>query len=168
MDILDRLLGHDHDTSQAVLARCRELTLAQLRQPFEIGQTTVEQTLLHMIRNLEVWTDLRRAQPVRAPADATSDHPTITALSQRFDTAYAQFAALARQVRDTGSLDATYTDILDTPPTAKTFGGTIVHVITHNMAHRGELLHMLQRLGLSNLPEGDALSWEAAARRQPE
>ena len=41
------------------------------------------------------------------------------------------------------------------------FGGTITHVITHNMHHRGEVLHMLSRLGLTDLPEGDLLSWEA-------
>jgi uncharacterized damage-inducible protein DinB len=29
------------------------------------------------------------------------------------------------------------------------------------MHHRGEVLHMLSRLGLTDLPEGDLLSWEA-------
>ena len=31
------------------------------------------------------------------------------------------------------------------------------------MHHRGEVLHMLKRLDLTGLPEGDLLSWEALA-----
>jgi uncharacterized damage-inducible protein DinB len=92
-------------------------------------------------------------------------HATIDELSRRFDAAYADFAAFARQVADQGRLDRTYMDTLDSPPGPKTFGGTIVHVITHDMLHRGELLHMLGRLGLRDLPEGDALSWEAQQAR---
>lgn len=164
MDILDRLLGHDEWTTRQVLIRCGELSPDQMRQPFDIGNTTIEQTLLHMIRNIEVWTDLMRERPVRESTLPTGPHWTIQELSRRFEAAHAEFAAFARQVRDEGRLDATYMDMLDNPPRAKTYGGTIVHVVTHDMAHRAELLHMLQRLGLANLPEGDALSWEAATR----
>ena len=76
----------------------------------------------------------------------------------------ADFAALARRVRDKGRLDERWVDALDDPPTAKSYGGAIAHVLTHDMHHRGELLHMLHRLGLRDLPEGDALSWEKATR----
>lgn len=38
----------------------------------------------------------------------------------------------------------------------------ILHIATHNMHHRGQLLYMLRRSGLSEVPEGDALSWELA------
>jgi uncharacterized damage-inducible protein DinB len=62
-------------------------------------------------------------------------------------------------------LDERYTDYLDNPPTQKTFGGTILHVLTHTTIHRSELMHLLQRLGVPDLIEGDALSWEA--RRLP-
>ena len=40
----------------------------------------------------------------------------------------------------------------------------IAHVLTHNHFHRAELLHMLARLGLPDLPEGDLLSWEQQTR----
>lgn len=166
MDILDRLLGHDEWTARLVLERCRELAPEQLVQPFDIGNGTVAATLLHMIGNIEVWTDLMRERPVRPASEPHGPAWTIDELRQRFDAAYADFAACARQIRDEERLDATYTDVLDTPPTRKTFGGTIVHIATHDMLHRGELLHMLQRLGLRDLPEGDALSWEAQHARR--
>jgi uncharacterized damage-inducible protein DinB len=50
-------------------------------------------------------------------------------------------------------------------PWPKSFGGTIAHVITHNMHHRGEIIHMLTRLGLVNVLEGDVLSWEQQVHR---
>ena len=81
----------------------------------------------------------------------------------RHDAAMDDFAALARRIRDERRYDDEWIDALDDPPTAKTYGGAIAHVITHDMHHRGELLHMLGRLGLRDLPEGDVLSWEAAA-----
>jgi uncharacterized damage-inducible protein DinB len=31
------------------------------------------------------------------------------------------------------------------------------------MHHRAQVLHMLRRLGVSGLPEGDVLSWERQA-----
>jgi len=83
-------------------------------------------------------------------------------LSERHETASADFAALARWVRDGDRWDERWLDVLDDPPAEKTCGGAIAHVLTHNMNHRGELLHMLARFGLHDLPEGDALSWEVA------
>ena len=64
-----------------------------------------------------------------------------------------------------GCWDATYVDVLDDPPRSKSYGGTIAHVITHNMQYRAEIMHMLTRLGLAQVLEGDVLSWEQQAHR---
>jgi uncharacterized damage-inducible protein DinB len=165
MDLLDRLLGHDAWTTRQILERCHELPPAQLRQPIDAGHETVLSTLQHMIGNVRVWTDLMLEREVRssgAPAEAVDD------LIAAWDASYADFAAAAQALRDAGRLDDTYMDVLDSPPRAKSIGGTVAHVITHNMHHRAELLHMLARLGLSGLPEGDVLSWEQARGQQPE
>lgn len=53
---------------------------------------------------------------------------------------------------------------MDAPPAPKSIGGTIAHVITHDMHHRSEILNMLGQLGVANLPEGDVLGWEAQRR----
>ncbi len=162
MDLLDRLLGHDQRTTQQLLLRCGELTPDQLHQRFDIGHQTVWATLNHMLDNIRIWTDLMRERPVRlAPERSASSIPHLV---EQFDALYADFATCARSIMTNDRLDATYIDELDEPPTAKTFGGTILHVVTHNMHHRGEVLHMLARLGLSHLPEGDMLSWEHQAR----
>lgn len=158
LDLLDRLLEHDAWTTQRVLELAQALDDAQLDAEFDIGHRTWRATARHMVGNIEVWTDLMAERPVRAmPAGAQ----TLSVLQARFAAAYRDFAAVARAARDAGRLNALYLDVLDQPPRAKTLGGTILHVVTHNHMHRAELLHMLQRLGVNDLIEGDMLSWEA-------
>jgi uncharacterized damage-inducible protein DinB len=167
MDLLDRLLAHDAWTTRQILDRCRELDGAQLHQRFDIGHLTVYNTLVHMTGNVRTWTELMNDVPV-VRSESEWEGLTVEDFIARHDAAYADFAALARTIRDEGRYDALWVDRLDDPPTEKTYGGAIAHLITHNMQHRGELLHMLARLGVSDLPEGDVLGWEAATRPLPE
>ena len=166
MDLLDRLLEHDRWTTRQVLAICTTLPPEELHRPTAIGHGTLDETLRHTIRNIEVWTDLMCEQPLR-PRDPIA-RASVAELGGIFEAAYTDFAASARRMRDGGRLDEKYLDVLDEPPTAKTIGGTIAHVITHNMHHRSEILNMLGQLGVPNLPEGDVLGWEAQQRKHQE
>ena len=158
-DLLERLLGHDAWTTGRVLDSAAALPEEALDQRFDVGPGTIRETLRHMVSNLEVWTDLMAERPVRPmPAEPQ----LLPRLRQRFEAAYAEFGGLARALQAAGRLNDTYTDVLDNPPRQKTFGGTLLHVMTHNHQHRAELLHMLARLGAPGLVEGDVLSWEAA------
>jgi len=166
MDILDRLLKHDVWTTRQLLLRCRELTPQQFDQRFDAGPGSLRETFAHMIGNIEVWTDLMRGRPVRPDSEPKERAESVEGLIGRLDVAAVDFGSLARQIADEGRSDELWTDVLDDPPTQKTFGGAVAHVITHNMAHRSEVLHMLQRLGLQNLIEGDVLSWEKMEGRK--
>ncbi len=158
LDLLDRLLGHDLWTTRRALELCQALTDAQLDQDFDLGHRTVRETLQHMIRNIEVWTDLMAARPPRArPATPLP----VGDLQRRFEAAYSDFAQLARNLQSVQRLYDTYIDVLDQPPRTKTYVGTILHIITHDHMHRSEVFHMLQRLGVQGVIEGDVLSWEA-------
>jgi uncharacterized damage-inducible protein DinB len=163
MDLLDRLLGHDAWTTRQLLLRCDELNDAQLDQLFDIGHGSLRETLSHMVDNLEIWTALLRNDPI-LPEAQTHSRASIPGLLARWESAYTNFANVAWDVRDNQRYDELWLDTLDTPPQEKSYGGAILHVITHNMHHRGELLHMLARLDVRNLPEGDLLGWEAMAR----
>jgi uncharacterized damage-inducible protein DinB len=153
MDLLDRLLGHDHWTTARLLDLSRGLTDAQLDQDFDIGQRTLRDTFDHMIFNVAAWT----AEMAGDPIDREREDRSVAALRARHDRAYSAFADLARWLRDEARLDETYVDDYGQP---QTFGGTIAHVILHDAQHRGEALHILQRLGVEALPEGDPLEWE--------
>ena len=157
MDILERYLGYEAWTLRHMIVRCQEVTRAQLHEPFDMGQGSLHKTLAHIIGNLEGWTDLMREREVRALPPLADNAEAYLA---RFDAAMADFNECARALAAQNRLDDTYMDILDNPPKAKTFGGTILHLLTHTSVHRWEVQHMLQRLGLADLIEGDALSWE--------
>jgi uncharacterized damage-inducible protein DinB len=163
MDLLDRLLGHDSWTTRELLLRSMSLSDEQLDREFDIAHRSVRATFLHIIRNVEVWPDLMTGAPVRADAGKATEGRSIPGMIARLDRAAADFASLARRVAVRNGWDERWIDTLDRPPTEKTYGGGIAHVITHSMHHRAQLLYMLRRLGVGELPEGDVLSWEQQA-----
>lgn len=164
MDLLDRLLGHDAWTTRQLLLLSQDLSDEELDRVFDIGHGTLRETLAHMIGNVEVWTSLLRDE-VTPAASRTPGVVPVAVLLERQVASAAEFTALARQIVDESRLDELWVDRLDDPPTQKTRGGTIGHVITHNMHHRAEVLHILARLDIGNLPEGDLLTWENVTRR---
>jgi len=164
MDLLDRLLGHDYATTRHLLVLSGDLSDAALDRPFDIGHETLRRTFVHIIGNMEVWTDLIRERPVRPRPEPGSAVDSAAGLLARLDAAAPDFAGIARQVADEGRWDDLWTDVLDDPPRQKTYGGAIGHLITHSMHHRGEVLHILARLGVPDRPEGDLLGWEMRSR----
>jgi uncharacterized damage-inducible protein DinB len=157
MDLLDRLLEHDQWSTDQLLDLSRGLTDEQLDQAFDIGHQTLRTTFEHMILNVAFWTGLMAGQPV----DAQRDNRSLAALIDRHERSYAPFATLARRVRDDQRLDDTFVDHFDTH---MTFGGAILHVVLHNAEHRTEVLHILERLGVPDLPEVDHGLWDFKRR----
>jgi uncharacterized damage-inducible protein DinB len=153
MDLLDLLLDHDHWATARLLEVSGGLTDAQLDQEFDIGHRTLRATFEHMISNVPFWTAFLAGQP----ADAQGDDRSLAALSDRHERSYAAFASVARRLRDEQRLDETFVDHY---AVRKSFGGTILMVIEHNTEHRTEVLHILERLGVPDLPEVDLGVWD--------
>lgn len=156
MDLLDRLLGHDTWTTRQLLLLCRRLTDEQLDREFDIAHRTVRATFVHIIYNLEAWSDCMAGQPIRA-----EQGQSVSELIARLDRAANDFAVLSKEIADRDAWNEQWVDPLD--GRERTYGGTIAHVITHSMHHRAQLLYMLRLLGVEGLPEGDVLSWERQA-----
>ncbi len=159
IDLLDRLLEHDAWTTHRLLELAQDLSDEQLDRDFDIGHRTVRETFRHLIDNVEIWTDLMAGRPVCSRKTGVQ---SMLEIRQRYEAANRDFVQVDRRLRDTGRLNDTYLDVLDQPLRRKSYAGTILHVVTHDHQHRAELLHMLQRLRVKNLIEGDVLSWEAA------
>ena len=155
MDILDRLLAHDTWTTRQLLVACQSLPDELLDKEFEIDHKSLRETFLHMIDNLEVWTDLLYERPVQHKEGAS-----IPELLQRLTSASREFAKLAHKISRENRFDDLFLDSLDTPPQLKSFGGTIGHVITHNIHHRAHIMFLMERVGLKDHIEGDMLGWE--------
>jgi uncharacterized damage-inducible protein DinB len=162
VDLLDRFLGHDAGTTRELLELSRDLTDEQLDRPLGIDHGTLRADLTHLVEVMEAWTDMMLGQPIRFEERPRDSRPSIDVLRERFESVALDFAALARQVQSEGRFDDTFVDVWQRR--RKTLGAGIVHVITHSMAHRAHILAMLDRLGATNLPEGDALGWERRRR----
>ncbi|MDQ3044636.1 MAG: DinB family protein [Chloroflexota bacterium] len=159
MDLLDLLLDHDHWATARLLEASGGLTDARLDQPFDIGHRTLRETFGHMIFNVPFWTAFLAGQPADGgySADAQPDDRSLAALIDHHERTYAVFASVARRIRDKRRLGDTFVDHY---AVRKSFGGTILMVVEHNTEHRGEALHILQRLGVSDLPEVDLGVWD--------
>jgi uncharacterized damage-inducible protein DinB len=154
LDLLDRMLGHDRWATTRLLDYSRDLTDAQLDQPFDIGHGTLRETLDHLISVIDFWT----AQLVGQPRAAEPENPpSLAVLRERLDRYYAAFAAAARRAQEEQRLDDTFVDHFDYP---QSVGATIVHVLWHNAQHRSEARHILERLGVPDLWDLDPQEWE--------
>ena len=153
MDLLDRLLDHDRWTTLWFLELSQGLTDAQLDLPFDLGHQTLRGTFAHMIGAINFWVGLMTGQPV----DTELGDRSLAALTDGYERSYARFATFARRMRDEGRLNDTFVDDEGGHPT---FATAIVHVVLHDSQHRSEVLHMLERFGLRDLPEGNPLEWE--------
>ena len=158
MDILDRLIAHDTWTTLQLLDACEGLSDDLLDKEFEIDHRSLRKTFLHMIENLETWTDLIHERPVQ-----DKQGNSIPELRQRLVDASREFANLARKIARENRFDDSFWDVLDNPPRLKTFGGAIGHVLTHNMHHRAQIMYLMEKVGIQDHIEGDLLSWESNA-----
>jgi uncharacterized damage-inducible protein DinB len=159
MALLDLLLDHDHWATRQLLDASDRLTDAQLDRPFDIGHRTLRETFGHMIFNVPFWTAFLTGQPVDGghSADAQPADRSLAALIDHHERSYAAFTTVARRLQDQRRLDETFVDHYGV---RKSFGGTILMVVEHNVEHRAEALHLLARLGVPNLPEVDLGVWE--------
>jgi uncharacterized damage-inducible protein DinB len=158
MDPLDRLLEHDRWATETLLNVSRELTDAQLDQPFDIGHRTLRATFEHMVfDSVEVWT----AEMAGRQLEAQPNDRSMAALSDRYGRSYAAFAAVARRTRDEQRLEDTFVDHFGAP---MTFGGAILMVVLHGEEHRTEARHILHRLSVPDVPEVDYGLWDFVRR----
>ena len=158
MDILDRLLAHDTWTTRQLLLACQSLPDDLLDKEFDIDQRSLRKTFVHIIENMETWTDLLCERPIQNRMGNS-----VPELIERLSSISRDFTNVARRVARQQSYDDCFVDILDNPPRLKTFGGAIAHLITHGMHHRAQVMFLMEKVGLREHIEGDVLSWEASS-----
>ncbi len=157
MDLLDRALAHDHWCTSLILRHALTLTNAQLDQEFDVGHRTVRATLEHQIHYVHFWTELMSGRPIPPRGDYWATVETLIDRHDRYSVAFAEFA---RRLRDEDRLDETFPDHESTPVS---LGSTILHVLYHHTQHRTEVRHMLHRLSVPDVQEGDPQEWEWSA-----
>ena len=158
MDIIDRLLAHDTWTTRQLLLACQTLDDLAFDKTFDLDHASLRMTFEHIIGNMETWTDLLYERSVEKRTGNS-----IPALLDRLSDISRDFANITRNIVREQRYDDCFLDTLDDPPKKKTFGGTIGHVITHNMHHRAQIMYMMESVGIKEHIEGDLLSWESTS-----
>lgn len=160
MDIVERMLRHDAWTTRMLLVRAQELSDDQLDREFDIGHRSLRRTFAHIVGNMECWCDLMAGKPQRPKPAQPASGPTIASLLARLEVVAAELVELGMVVVEEAKEDDDFVDYLDVPARRKPLGAGLLHVATHGMHHRAQCLYLMRLLGLQNLIEGDALSWE--------
>lgn len=158
MTVLDRLIAHDAWTTRQLLLRCRELSEEKLRQNFDIGNKSLHHTFQHLISCMEKHVDLMLE---RTDQEAARSNDSVDSLLARLSSVAKDFAQFASKTDREGTAD----DLCVSPDGDKLPKGSLIaHLITHSMHHRAQILYIMERLGIENGIEGDALGWEGQAR----
>jgi uncharacterized damage-inducible protein DinB len=157
MDLLERLLAHDRWAMTALFDTCAPLTDEQFSHSFDIGHANIHTTFAHIIGNVHFWTDSMLGVDV----DRSEQDWSRANLCLQFDQAYTEFEQLALRIRDEDRFDDSFIDDWDQP---QSYGAAILHVILHDDEHRQEILHILNRLDVENVPEIDHALWDFVRR----
>jgi uncharacterized damage-inducible protein DinB len=159
MTILDRLLSQDAWTTRQLLLRCQSLSAEQMQHEFDIDSRSLSATLRHLIGAMEFHTDRLLGRTI---SDSYRDDTSVDGMLLRLTTVAKDFAAFATKVEREGREDEMMTN--ENNENLRTLGGVIAHVITHNMHHRAQAMYIMNKLGMSDIIEGDVLGWESVAR----
>jgi len=143
-DIL-KMLGEMTEARKKILARCAQLTPAQLNDPVYPGTWSVLQNLTHLAW-AEAWMlawikkrpDVlpKEERPPEPPAD-------LAALRTAFDEAHAEAIAFVK-----GNPEGVLRERCQySRQGEQTVGGVFFHLIEHELHHRAFIHHKLEKLG---------------------
>jgi uncharacterized damage-inducible protein DinB len=164
---LHRLLAHDAWTTRQLLLACRDLPDADLDRSFDMGPGSLRATFDHVIGTMESWADRIGDRPKRrrepgAPSASVDD------MLVRLDDAAADLRETAERVCAEGRLEEVMELTYEGTLYRFTRGIALVHVTTHGMHHRAQIINMLRQLGVAHEIEGDAITWELEMKVVPQ
>ena len=130
-----------------------------MSRTFDIGDRNLRETFEHLIACMEGHTDLIMG---RTAYEAYRDDESVEGMLTRLTIVAKDLAEFAARVEREGRTD----EMVTNPGNGnrRSLGGVIAHLITHSMHHRAQILYILERLGVQDVIEGDALGWESQAR----
>lgn len=161
--IIRVLLGHNAWATRHLLESLRPLSDEQLHRKFDIGPGSVHDTLRHIIGAMLRWADRIGERELRPSIEDASAAPlTITQLLAELDRAEVDLDAAVSRAVETNQLERTIVfKMEDGTEFTFTKAAAIVHVATHGMHHRAQVMNMRRRLGLPSLGvDLDAVEWE--------
>ncbi|MEO1277371.1 MAG: DinB family protein [Planctomycetota bacterium] len=148
------LLSHCRSADQDLLTAFQGLHDEQLDQQFEMGPGSIRATYTHNLGALRGWADVYAERPSRAwlGDEGPFSIDQLTQLTGELHEDWARIAgrfplATVIQRERAGSIRRF------------TRAHILVHVTTHSMHHRAQIINMLRHVGVGDLPTGSVMNW---------
>ncbi len=155
------LLRHNEWATRVLLESARGLTEEEFHRHFEIGPGSVHDTLRHVVGAMRRWTDRIEPRPLRPSLEADPRVLSVEELVVKLDEACRELEQTVQRMLSDGRLGELIAFDMEVGSMTTCRRGTaLVHVTTHGAHHRAQVQNMLRRLGVSPLPEIDAIEWE--------
>ncbi len=149
VDPLDILRLHHSWATRLVVDRCATLSDDELHRRFPIGPGSVHDTLLHILGAIRYWHDRLRGVAVRPPVDPSplgqpQPRRSLAELGMLYAESDRELARLAEDLR-AGRVEPV---LLSRQPPGKQFTAVItyMHMFTHGVHHRAQVLNMLRQI----------------------
>lgn len=153
-DAVAILLAHCRSADADLLAVMGNLSAEQLDQPFEMGPGSIRATFEHNLGALRGWADVYANRPRRAwlPDEGPYSVEQLNVITAELHDDWADIAGKF-------PLD----EVIERPrgDSVRRFtrAHILVHVTTHSMHHRAQIINMLRHVGVDKLPTGSVMHW---------
>jgi len=163
MDLTDVLIQHDLWLTRRMLEKAQSLSDAQLDKPLKgfdnpllyHSQTkTLRELLDRLVFTKETWMASIHGRQEPAHPDKS-----VEGMLKRLDSAFGEFVALTKKVRDEKLWDSSFMDMLCEPPETFTYSGMIAHILTFSAYRRTAVIEALEQFGITDLGYGDPVEW---------
>lgn len=172
MQVGDRLISIMLESNAwatgVLLESCGGLSPEQFHRRFEIGPGSIHDTLRHVIGAMLRWADRIGGTPLRPSIEVPEKRSSIAELREALKLAVQDLRATVDRVSAAGAWHET---IEFTIPDVTTYrfsrAAALVHVVTHGVHHRAQVMNMRRQLGLPSLEvDLDPVEWECIVTGQ--
>lgn len=143
------LLQYDHWCTDQLAGKMESLAPGELQREFPIGWRTLHKTLFHIVYVAEHWTDRSRAEPLGIAWEGGEPDLTVhsvAALRGRYRNAAGQMVENLQALNGVAEGDRDAVWLIRR--------NHLIHITTHGMHHRGQMIFMLTQLGVKDVIEG--------------
>jgi uncharacterized damage-inducible protein DinB len=148
-DAIIGLLNYDLWCTDHLAESMERLSVENQKREFPIGWHTLHRTLFHIVTAAELWSDRSQADPTGIRPDEHNPGPEVistASLRERYG------AANRLALSSLGELRATSESARDICWHVRR--NQMLHITTHSMHHRAQMIFMLTQLGVPDVIEG--------------
>lgn len=165
---LNILAGHNLWATRILIEDAAKLTADQFHRRFDIGPGSIHDTLRHIIAAMRRWADRIGGRTLRDSLDRDDQRFTAAELLDLLTAADTDLRRVAAELTAADRWAAPMDFVMPDGPTYSfTRAAAFLHVLTHGVHHRAQILNMRRQLGLPALGlDLDVVEWECVQAGQ--